>query len=284
MINEKARKRNKGYYASLRCLSLFAVLISLVALFAIIIFIFVRGAQNLSINFLFGEYGDKASLWPAIIGTLHLILIALAIGMPLGVATAIYLVEYAKGKGFATKIIKIAIETLASIPSVVYGLFGYLVFVVSFGLGYSLLGGGLTLSIMILPLIVKSVEEALKEVPSSLREASLALGASKIRTIFRIVLPSALPGILTSAILSIGRVVSESAVLLLTIGMVVNLVPENALSAGTSLALDIYYFASFGYIGEAGAASLTLLLLVFVLNLSAYGLTYFFQRRKGNGK
>lgn len=284
MVNQKAWSRNKGYFASLKYVSLFSLLLSLVALFAIIIFIFVRGVGNLSWQFLFGKYGDQPSLLPATIGTLHLIAIALLLGMPLGVATSIYLVEYTNDSNIVTKIIRIAIETLASIPSIVYGLFGYLVFVVSLGWGYTLMGGGITLAIMILPLIVKNVEEALKEVPNSLREASLALGASKIRTIFHVVLPSALPGILTSVILSIGRVVSESAVLLLTVGMVVNLIPENAMSAGSSLALDIYYFASFGYIGEASAASLTLLILVLFLNLLAYGLSYFFQRRRNNGK
>lgn len=284
MINNRAWKANKGLFESLKYVSLLSLLISLVALFSIIIFIFVRGAGSISWQLLFGKYGAEASLWPATVGTLYLILIALLLGVPLGIATSIYLVEYANGNGIVTKTIRVSIETLASIPSIVYGLFGYLVFVVSFGWGYTLMGGGITLAIMILPLVVKNVEEALKEVPNSLREASLALGASKIRTIFKVVLPNALPGILTSIILSIGRVVSESAVLLLTVGMVVNIVPVSPMSAGTSLALDIYYFAQFGYMGEAGAASLTLLVLVLLLNITAYVLTFIFQRRKKHGK
>ncbi len=284
MLNAKGWKKNRAYFSTLKYISLFSLILSLIALFAIIIFIAIRGIGNVSWQFLFGKYGEYPSLLPATIGTLHLILISLLLGMPLGIATSIYLVEYANGNGILTKIIRVAIETLASIPSIVYGLFGYLVFVVFFRWGYTLMGGGMTLAIMILPLIVKNVEEALKEVPNSLREASLALGASKIRTIFRVVLPTALPGILTSVILSIGRVVSESAVLLLTIGMVVNIVPENAMSAGSSLALDIYYFSSFGYIGEASAASLTLLVLVLFLNVTAYVLSYLFQRRRNNGK
>ncbi len=277
-------KANKGLFESLKYVSLFSLLVSLVALFSIIIFIFVRGAGNISWQFLFGKYGSEASIWPATLGTLYLILISLLLGVPLGIATSIYLVEYASGNGIVTKIIHVSIETLASIPSIVYGLFGYLVFVVSLNWGYTLMGGGMTLAIMILPLVVKNVEEALKEVPNSLREASLALGASKIRTIFKVVLPNALPGILTSIILSIGRVVSESAVLLLTVGMVVNIVPTSPMSAGTSLALDIYYFSQFGYIGEAGAASLALLVLVLFLNITAYVLTFIFQRRKKGGK
>lgn len=279
-----AYKRNKGYFEGLKFVSLLCLLLSLVSLFAIIIFIFVRGAGRIDFEFLFGQYKTSPTLLPATIGTLWLILIALVLGVPLGVATSIYLVEYSNGTNLITKIIRIAIETLASIPSIVYGLFGYLVFVVSFGWGYSLLGGGITLAIMILPLVVKNVEEALKEVPNSLREGSLALGASKIHTIVHVVLPSALPGILTSVILSVGRIVSESAVLLLTVGMVVNLVPEGVMSAGTSLALDIYYFASFGYIEEAGAASLTLLFLVLILNVTAYVLSYLFSRRHKHGK
>ena len=284
MFNVKAYKRNKAYFSSLKYVSLAALLLALLVLGALLIFIVARGSSCLSWDFLFGDYGEKPSLKPAIIGTLHLILIALAIGLPLGIASAVYLVEYAKGNGIVTRIIRVAIETLASIPSIVYGLFGYLVFVISFGWGYSLMGGGFTLAIMILPLVVKSVEEALKEVPNSLREASLALGASKVRTIFKVVLPGALNGILTSVILSIGKVVSESAVLLLTVGMVVNLVPESAMSAGTSLALDIYYFASFGYVEEAAGASFVLLLLVLMLNLLAYLLAFLFERRKKHGK
>ncbi len=283
-INLRSWKRDKRFFEGLKYVSLFSLGLSLVALIGIILFIFIKGSGSVSFAFLFGEYGEEMSIWPATIGTLQLILISLAIGLPLGIATSIYLVEYAKGNSFVTKCIRVAIETLASIPSIVYGLFGYLVFVISFGWGYSLLGGGLTLVIMILPTIVKNVEEALKEVPSSLREASLALGASKVRTIFHVVLPSALPGILTSIILSIGRVVSESAVLLLTIGMVVNLIPNSMMSAGTSLALDIYYFASFGYIEEAGAASLTLLFLVLLLNALAYLLSAYFERRRKHGK
>ncbi len=278
-----AGKNNKRFFSSLKYLSLFALVLSLLALGGIIVFIFVQGSGALSFQFIFGKYGDEISILPAIIGTFRLILVSLAVSLPLGVATSLYLVEYAKGEGKIKKIVRLSIETLSSIPSIVYGLFGYLVFVISFNWGYSLLGGGLTLAIMILPTIVKNVEEALKEVPNSLREASLALGASKVRTIFKVVLPTATPGIVTSIVLSVGRVVSESAVLLLTIGMVVNISPSSLMGAGTSLALDIYYFASFGYTKEAGAASLVLLIIVLLLNLIAYSLSSFFERRKKNG-
>lgn len=281
-MNKKitAYQAKRGFYEGLRGVCYLSLAVGLIALIAVIIFTFVYGGGTISWNFLFGEYGEERTIYPAIIGTLELIFISLIIATPLGIATAIFLNEYTENTSWYISAIRIAIETLASIPSIVYGLFGYLVFVVSFSWGYSLLGGGLTLAIMILPLIVKNTEEALKEVPTSLREASLSLGATKVRTIFKVVLPSAAPGIITSIILSIGRVVSESAVLLLTIGMVVNLVPISFMSSGTSLALDIYYFASFGYIEEAGATAVVLLFLVLFLNVTAYLMLYFIERSR----
>jgi phosphate transport system permease protein len=154
----------------------------------------------------------------------------------------------------------------------VYGIFGYLVFVVTLDLAYSLIGGGITLAIMILPVIVRSTEESLLAVPVSLREGSFALGASKVRTIFSVVLPCAANGIITSLILAIGRILSESAVLILTIGMVVNKMPKDMVSPGTSLALDIYYFGSHGYPEQAAASAVVLLVLVVAINFSASAL------------
>ena len=144
-----------------------------------------------------------------------------------------------------------------------------------------ILGGGITLAIMILPVIIRSTEESLLAVPDGFREGSLALGAGKVRTIFRIVLPSAASGIVTAVILAVGRIISESAVLILTLGMVVNLIPPSVLSPGTSLALDIYYFASHGYPDEAAATSVVLLLMVILLNLLATGLGKLIKRRQG---
>ncbi|MCL2163753.1 MAG: ABC transporter permease subunit [Oscillospiraceae bacterium] len=169
-------------------------------------------------------------------------------------------------------IIRIAIETLAGIPSIVYGIFGYLVFVVALGFKYSLIGGGITLAIMILPVIVRSTEESLLAVPGSLREGSFALGSSKTRTIFSVVLPCAASGIVTSLILAIGRVMSESAVLILTIGMVVDKMPVGFASPGTSLALDVYYFGSHGYPEQAAATGVVLLVLVMSINILATAL------------
>jgi phosphate transport system permease protein len=148
-------------------------------------------------------------------------------------------------------------------------LFGYLIFVIALGFSYSLVGGGVTLAIMILPVIVRSTEESLLAVPRSLREGSFALGSSKVRTIFSVVLPCASSGIVTSIILAIGRIISESAVLILTIGMVVNKMPDSFASPGTSLALDVYYFSSHGYPEQAAATGVVLLVLVVSINTIA---------------
>ncbi|MFA6755786.1 MAG: phosphate ABC transporter permease PstA [Bacilli bacterium] len=265
----KSYKRNKSFFSSLKITSYITTIISLICLFAIILYVLIKGIPHLSFDLLFGTYGDTPSIFPAFIGTLELVAISIAIAAPIGIFSAIFLVEYVNTKSIVVRIIRLATETLAGIPSIVYGLFGYLIFVVGMGWGYSILGGSITLSIMVLPVIVRSTEESLLAVPNALREGSYALGTSKVRTIFKIILPCASPGIVTSLILAIGRVVSESAVLILTIGMVVNKVPSSLLSAGTSLALDIYYFASYGYPNEAAATSVVLLLFIIVINLSA---------------
>ncbi len=257
-------------YSALKYICIVALVISLIALVAVVAYVLINGIDKLSFNLVFGEYDpDAPTLLPALIGTLELVAIATVIAAPIGIASAIFLVEYTNNKGKFVKIVGVATETLAGIPSIVYGLFGYLIFVVAFGWGYSMLAGGITLAIMILPTIVRSTQESLLSVQGGLREGAYALGTSKVRTIFKIVLPSAAGGIVTAIILAIGRVVSESAVLILTIGMVVNKVPETLMSPGTSLALDIYYFASHGYPDEAAATAVVLLLFVMVLNILA---------------
>ena len=256
-------------YSAMKYACITALVISLIALIAVVAYVLINGVSKLSFNLLFGDYTDSPSILPAFFGTLQLVGIAAIIAVPIGVASAIFLVEYTGNKGKFVKIVQVATETLAGIPSIVYGLFGYLIFVVAFGWGYSMLGGGITLAIMILPTIVRSTQESLLSVQDGLREGSYALGASKVRTIFKIVLPSCAGGIVTSIILAIGRVVSESAVLILTVGMVVNKVPETLTAPGTSLALDIYYFASHGYPDEAAATAVVLLIFVIFLNLLA---------------
>ena len=253
-------------------MSRLALALTLTALGAVIVFVLLRGARHINMQLLFGDYGKYPSIKPALAGTALLVLISVSIAAPVGIGSAVFLTEYTKSGGRTIRMIRTATETLAGIPSIVYGIFGYLVFVVALGFKYSLIGGGITLAVMILPVIVRSTEESLLAVPRSLREGSFALGSSAVRTIFSVVLPCAASGIVTSLILAIGRVMSESAVLILTIGMVVNKMPSSVASPGTSLALDVYYFGSHGYPEQAAATGAVLLLLVVSINVLATAL------------
>lgn len=269
-MGKNAHKRQVLKFAAFKFISQSALVLSLAALVSVIIFILIRGLPYINMQLLFGEYSTKEpSITPALVGTFYLILISVSIAAPVGIGSAIFLTEYTKSKSRLIRIVRVATETLAGIPSIVYGIFGYLVFVVALGFRYSLIGGGITLAVMILPIIVRSTEENLLAVPKALREGSFALGSSKVRTIFSVVLPCAASGIVTSLILAIGRVMSESAVLILTIGMVVNKMPENFVSPGTSLALDVYYFGSHGYPEQAAATAVVLLVLVVSINILA---------------
>lgn len=273
-----------AFYKTLKIISIICAVVSVAALIAVTLYILINGVTKLNSELLFGDYSNYPSILPALVGTIEIILIASAISIPLGVGSAIFLVEYMQNKGKLVKIIRVATETLAGIPSIVYGLFGYLIFVVTLKMGYTILGGGMTIAIMILPVIVRQTEESLIAVPMSLREGAYALGASKVATIFKVVLPSASSGIVTAIILAIGRVISESAVLILTIGTVVNKIPESALSPGTSLALDIYYFSSHGYPDAAAATAVVLLILVIAINLVATGAGSLIRKSMGEAK
>ena len=266
---------------SLKIFSYISTAIAIIALIAIIGYVLINGVGKINPTLLFGDGKSSPSILPALVGTLSLIVIALGFSIPLGIGCAVFLTEYTDNKSKFVKFIRISTETLAGIPSIVYGLFGYLIFVDLLKMGYSLLGGGITLSIMILPVIVRSTEESLLSVPQGLREGSYALGAGKVRTIFKVVLPSCAGGIVTAIILAAGRVISESAVLILTVGMVVDKMPVSLLSPGTSLALDIYYFGSFGYPEEAAATSVVLMILVFGINLSALLVGKLIKRKTG---
>ena len=190
-------------------------------------FILIKGVPNLSLSLFSLKYtSENVSLFPALINTVTITFLSLLIAAPLGIFSAIYLVEYAKRGSKLVSLIRITSETLSGIPSIVYGLFGYLFFVTAFGWGYSMLAGVFTLGIMILPLIIRTTEESLKAVPDTFREGSFGLGAGKVRTVFRIVLPSSIPGILAGIILSIGRIVGETAALIYTAGTVAH-VPDN---------------------------------------------------------
>ena len=269
MATTRAHRRQVYQFAAFKLAAQIALALSIIALISVIAFILVQGAPYINAQLLFGDYGKYPSIKPALAGTMYLVLIAIALAAPVGVGSAIFLTEYTKSGSRLVKIIRIATETLAGIPSIVYGIFGYLVFVIALNFKYSLIGGGITLAIMVLPVIIRSAEESLRAVPDSLREGSFALGSSKVRTIFSVVLPCAMSGIVTALILAIGRVMSESAVLILTVGMVVNKMPENFASPGTSLALDVYYFGSHGYPEQAAATGVVLLVLVVSINILA---------------
>lgn len=214
---------------------------------------------------------ENVSMFPAIITTIFMTFGSLLIAAPIGIFTAIYLVEYANKKHKWVGVMRLTAETLSGIPSIVYGLFGLLFFVTTIGWGMSLLSGAFTISIMILPLIMRATEEALKSVPDSFREASFGLGAGKLRTIFKIVLPAAVPGILAGIILAVGRIVGETAALIYTAGTATK-IPESALASGRTLAVHMYALSSEGlYTNQAYATAVVLLLTVLIINsISAF--------------
>ena len=230
-------------------------------------YILIMGIPNLSLDLFAWEYNtDNVSMMPAIINTILMTFYSLLMAVPIGVGAAIYLVEYAKRGNKLVSVVRITAETLSGIPSIVYGLFGYLMFAVACRLGYSLLGGALTLAIMILPLIMRTTEEALKAVPDAYREGSFGLGAGHLRTIFKVVLPSAVPGILAGVILAIGRIVGETAALLYSAGTIAQ-VAVNPLDSGRTLAVHMYALLSEGlYTDQAYATAVVLLVMVIGIN------------------
>ena len=230
------------------------------------------GIPNIKPEMFSWEYNsENVSFMPAIVNTIIMTALSLLIAAPLGIFSAIYLVEYAKRGNKFVGVIRTTAETLSGIPSIVYGLFGMLFFVTALDWGYSLLSGSLTLAIMILPLIMRTTEEALKTVPDSYREGSFGLGAGRLRTVFRVVLPSAIPGILAGVILAIGRIVGETAALIYTAGTVAEL-PKDLMSSGRTLAVHMYALSSEGlHTNEAYATAVILLVTVLLINtLSAF--------------
>lgn len=230
-------------------------------------YILVTGIPNITPELFEWEYNsDNVSMMPAIINTITMTLLTLIMAVPIGIFSAIYLVEYAKKGNRLVSVIRITTETLSGIPSIVYGLFGFLMFNVTFKWGFSFLSGAITLAIMILPLIIRTTEEALLAVPDSYREGSFGLGAGKLRTVFRAVLPSAVPGILSGVILAIGRIVGETAALIYTSGTVTG-ISENLMESGRTLSVHMYALLSEGlYMEQAYATSVVLLVLVLGIN------------------
>ena len=246
--------------------STFAVLLFIIG------YIMVKGIPHIHPSLFALKYtADNVSLMPALVTTVMTVLVSLLIAVPVGVFAAIYLVEYARRGSKLVQLVRLTSETLAGIPSIVYGLFGSIFFVVWLRWGLSLLSGSFTLSIMILPLVMRTTEESLKSVPDSYREGSFALGAGRLRTVFKIVLPTATPGILAGVILSVGRIVGETAAVIHTAGSMAQ-IPRNALSSGRTMAVHMYILASEGFnVGPAYATAVILLGIVLGLNaLSAY--------------
>lgn len=266
------RQKLLSYKKDPRSLLLFLLVglasaITMVALLFIIIYILVKGIPNLTPELFAWRYtSDNVSLMPALINTLFMTLLSLMFAVPVGIGAAIYLTEYARRGNKLVGLVSITAETLSGIPSIVYGLFGSLFFVKALGIGLSLLSGALTLSIMILPLILRTTQEALQSVPDSYREGSFGLGAGKLRTVFRIILPSAVPGILSGVILGIGRIVGESAALIFTAGTVAK-AAENLLSSTRTLSVHMYVISGEGlYINQTYATAVVLLLVVIIIN------------------
>ena len=248
-------------------LVLLATLATFFVLIFLIAYILIKGIPFIKPELFSLQYtSENASLMPSLINTLVMTLLSLAIAAPIGIFSAIYLVEYAKKGSRFVGLVRITAETLTGIPSIVYGLFGMLFFVSTLKWGYSLLAGAFTLVIMILPVIMRTAEEALKSVPDSYREASFGLGAGKLRTIFKIVLPSAVPGILAGVILAIGRVVGETAALIYTAGTVAQ-IPSNLMGSGRTLAVHMYALSSEGlHMDQAYATAVILLVMVLLIN------------------
>lgn len=266
------KQKMKSYTRSPGSLiAMLLVMLSAMITFAVLIFliayILIHGVPYLRPSLFSLHYSsENASLMPALVNTVIMTLLSLIIAVPFGIFSAIFLVEYAKRGNRFIEVIRLTTETLQGIPSIVYGLFGMLFFVSTCGWGFSILAGAFTLSIMVLPLIMRSTEEALKAVPDSYREGSFGLGAGKLRTVFRIVLPSAIPGILAGVILAIGRIAGETAALIYTAGTVAAF-PKGVMSSGRTLAVHMYHLASEGlYMDQAYATAVILLVLVVGIN------------------
>jgi phosphate transport system permease protein len=251
----------------------------------LIAYILIKGLPHLTPDLFALKYtSENASLMPALLNTIGMTALSLVIAVPLGIFAAIFLVEYAKRGNKFVEIIRLTTETLSGIPSIVYGLFGLLFFVTTLGWGYSLLAGAFTLAIMILPLIIRTTEEALKSVPDSFREGSFGLGAGKLRTVFCVVLPSAVPGILAGVILAVGRIVGETAALIYTAGTV-PAVPKSVMGSGRTLAVHMYNLSSEGlYMDQAYATAVVLLVLVVGINCLSGYIAKKITKGNGNGE
>jgi phosphate transport system permease protein len=272
MNKQTWRQKAKAYTDSplsliLLILVILASVITVCALLFLIGYIMIKGIPHITPSLFAWTYNtENVSLLPALINTILMTLLSLLIAGPLAIFAAIYLVEYAKRGNKLVEIVRVTAETLTGIPSIVYGLFGLLFFVTTLKWGYSLLAGAFTLAIMILPVIMRTTEEALVSVPDTFREGSFGLGAGRLRTVFVVVLPSAVPGILSGVILAIGRIVGETAALMYTAGTVAE-VPSSIFSSTRTLSVHMYALSSEGlYTDQAYATAVVLLIIVLLIN------------------
>lgn len=275
---ERRRLRRHPLSFLVRLLCRLAAAMTAFALMYLVGDILVKGVPHLKPELFALRYTtDNQSMLPSLVNTLIITVLSLLVAVPMGVGGAVYLTEYARRDSRLVRLVRLTAETLSGIPSVIYGLFGMMCFVTALGLGLSLLSGALTLAVMVLPLILRTTEEALCAIPDSYREGSFGLGAGKLRTVVRIVLPPAMPGILSGIVLSIGRIVGETAALLFTAGTVAKL-PQSLLSSGRTLSLHMYVLSGEGlHVGEAYATAVVLLLLVLGMN----GLSSLISRKIG---
>ncbi|MEW6381524.1 MAG: phosphate ABC transporter permease PstA [bacterium] len=241
-------------------------------LVVIIVIIFVKGFANFNLEFILyppGNMGRQGGIFPSIISTFFLAMLSILLATPLGVGTAIFLTEYIK-ESTLTRIIRFGVESLAGIPSIIYGLFGFIFFVIKLKMGWSLLAGSLTVTIMILPTVIRTSEEAIKSIPNNLRKVSYSLGATKWETITKVVLPSATPGILTGIMLSIGRVVGETAAVIFTMGSSLRL-PASLMESGRTMSVHFYILAREGISMEKAYGTAWILVLsILTINVIAY--------------
>jgi phosphate transport system permease protein len=259
-----------------------ATLLTLVVLVFIIVFVLEKGLPVVSLDFLFSnslDMGRAGGIFPTLIGTILLPLLAIMVAAPLGISTAVYLTEYSL-ETRATKVIRFGTDCLAGIPSIIFGLFGFIFFVTTLSMGWSILSGGLTLAFMILPTIIRTSEEAIKAVPKSYRQVSFSLGATRWQNVKKVILPNALPGIVTGIMLGIGRSIGETAAVIFTAGSSLRL-PSSIFDSTRTMAVHFYILAREGISSEnAYGTAATLIIAVLLVNMTAYWLMHRFIAKR----
>ncbi len=259
-----------------------ATVFTVVVLVFIIVFVLSKGLPGINWEFLFSapkDMGRAGGIFPTLVGTVLLPLMAIAIALPLGVGTAVYLTEYTRETRL-TQMLRFGTDCLAGIPSILFGLFGFIFFVVMLKMGWCLLSGGLTLAIMVLPTIIRTSEEAIRAVPNSYREVSFSLGATRWETVLKVVLPNALPGIVTGVMLGIGRSIGETAAVIFTAGSALRM-PASAFDSVRTMSVHFYILAREGISNEkAYATAAVLIISVLLVNLAAYSMMHRFIARR----